>query len=218
MGWLSLSAKVRICFSRSTFRIKFVYGCINLLNQYLDYICNIQKSKINLKLYNMATITLKGNSIHTIGTLPAIGTKAPDFLLTAADLSDVNLSNFAGKRVVLNIFPSVDTGVCAASVRRFNVEVEKLKNTVVLCISADLPFALSRFCGAEGLSNVVTLSELRNREFGDNYGIRIIDGPLAGLLSRCVVVLDEKGTVIYSEQVPEIAQEPEYAPVMELLK
>lgn len=166
----------------------------------------------------MATITLQGNPIQTIGSLPAVGSKAPDFLLTAADLSDSSLSKFAGKRVVLNIFPSVDTGVCASSVRKFNAEVEKLSNTVVLCISADLPFALSRFCGAEGLSNVVTLSELRNREFGNNYGVRIVDGPLAGLLSRSVVVLDETGKVIYTEQVPEIVQEPDYAPVVELLK
>lgn len=166
----------------------------------------------------MATITLKGNSIKTIGQLPAVGTQASDFLLTGADLSDATLSQFAGKRVVLNIFPSVDTGVCAASVRRFNAEVSKLKNTVVLCISADLPFALSRFCGAEGLTNVVTLSELRNCEFGDNYGVRIVDGPLAGLLARAVIVLDETGKVIYTEQVPEITQEPDYAPVVELLK
>lgn len=166
----------------------------------------------------MATITLKGNPINTVGNLPKVGSKAPDFLLTAADLSDVNLSQYKGKRVVLNIFPSVDTGVCAASVRRFNAEVEKLNNTVVLCISDDLPFALSRFCGAEGLSNVITLSEVRNRDFGNNYGIRITDGPLAGILSRCVVVLDENGQVIYTEQVPEITQEPEYAPVVELLK
>lgn len=166
----------------------------------------------------MATITLQGNPIQTIGTLPAVGTKAPDFLLTAADLSDVNLSTYAGKRVVLNIFPSVDTGVCAASVRKFNAEVSKLSNTVVLCISADLPFALSRFCGAEGLSNVVTLSQLRNRDFGTAYGVSIIDGPLAGLLSRSVVVLDEASKVIYTEQVPEIVQEPDYAPVVNLLK
>jgi thioredoxin-dependent peroxiredoxin len=166
----------------------------------------------------MATITFKGNPIQTIGNLPALGTKAPDFLLTGSDLNDVKLGNYAGKRIVMNIFPSVDTGVCASSVRRFNVEIEKLKNTVVLCISADLPFALNRFCGAEGLKNVVTLSELRNCDFGDNYGVRMVDGPLAGLLSRAVVVVDETGKVIYTEQVPEIAQEPEYAPVVELLK
>jgi thioredoxin-dependent peroxiredoxin len=166
----------------------------------------------------MATITLKGNPINTVGNLPKVGSKAPDFLLTAADLSDASLNQFKGKRVVLNIFPSVDTGVCAASVRRFNAEIEKMNNTVVLCISNDLPFALSRFCGAEGLNNVINLSEMRNRDFGQDYGLRIIDGPLAGILSRCVVVLDENGQVIYTEQVPEITQEPEYAPVVELLK
>lgn len=166
----------------------------------------------------MATITLKGNPINTVGNLPKVGSKAPDFLLTAADLSDASLNQLKGKRVVLNIFPSVDTGVCAASVRRFNAEIEKMNNTVVLCISNDLPFALSRFCGAEGLNNVITLSEMRNRNFGQDYGLRIIDGPLAGILSRCVVVLDENGQVIYTEQVPEITQEPEYAPVVELLK
>jgi len=118
----------------------------------------------------------------------------------------------------LNIFPSVDTGVCAASVRQFNKEVSSLSNTVVLCVSVDTPFALSRFCGAEGLTNVVTLSELRARSFGEAYGLRIIDGPLAGVFSRSVVVLDEAGKVIYTEQVPEITQEPDYAPVVALLK
>lgn len=166
----------------------------------------------------MATITLKGGPVQTSGSLPAVGSQAPDFCLTGADLSDVSLINFAGKRVVLNIFPSVDTGVCAASVRQFNKEVSNMSNTVVLCISVDTPFALSRFCGAEGLSNVVTLSELRARSFGEAYGLRIIDGPLAGVFSRAVVVLDEAGKVIYTEQVPEITQEPEYAPVVALLK
>jgi thiol peroxidase len=166
----------------------------------------------------MATITLKGGPVQTSGSLPAVGSQAPDFCLTGADLADVSLANFAGKRVVLNIFPSVDTGVCAASVRQFNKEVSSLSNTVVLCVSVDTPFALSRFCGAEGLTNVVTLSELRARSFGEAYGLRIIDGPLAGVFSRSVVVLDEAGKVIYTEQVPEITQEPDYAPVVALLK
>jgi thiol peroxidase len=166
----------------------------------------------------MATITLKGGPVQTSGSLPAVGSQAPDFCLTGADLADVSLANFAGKRVVLNIFPSVDTGVCAASVRQFNKEVSNMSNTVVLCVSVDTPFALSRFCGAEGLSNVVTLSELRARSFGEAYGLRIIDGPLAGVFSRAVVVLDEAGKVVYTEQVPEITQEPEYAPVVALLK
>jgi thioredoxin-dependent peroxiredoxin len=166
----------------------------------------------------MATITFKGGPVQTSGNLPAVGSPAKDFSLTGSDLADVNLSKYAGKRIVMNIFPSIDTGVCASSVRRFNAEVEKLNNTVVLCISADLPFAHSRFCAAEGLSNVITLSEMRNRDFGTNYGLRMMDGPLAGLLSRAVVVVDEKGKVIYTEQVPEIAQEPDYAPVVALLK
>ena len=165
----------------------------------------------------MAEITLKGNKIHTYGTLPAVGSKAPDFLLTKTDLADVSLKDFAGKRIVLNIFPSIDTGVCAASVRRFNEEVQKLHDTVVLCASIDLPFAHSRFCGAEGLESVISVSELRKRQFGEDYGVRIIDGPLAGLFSRAVVVVDEKGVVKYTEQVPEIAQEPNYEAVLKAL-
>jgi len=166
----------------------------------------------------MATITLKGGPVQTSGSLPEVGSKAPDFCLTGANLADVSLAYYIGQRVVLNIFHSVDTGVCAASVRQFNKEVSNMSNTVVLCISVDTPFALSRFCGAEGLSNVVTLSELRARSFGEAYGLRIIDGPLAGVFSRAVVVLDEAGKVIYTEQVPEITQEPDYAPVVALLK
>jgi len=167
----------------------------------------------------MATITFKGTAVHTNGQLPSTGSKVKDFNLTGANLADVSLADYAGKRIVMNIFPSIDTGVCAMSVRRFNAEVEKMKNTVILCISADLPFAASRFCSAEGLSNVVTLSELRPpRSFGEDYGLRMIDGPLAGLLSRSVIVLDETGTVIYTEQVPEITQEPAYEPVVALLK
>lgn len=165
----------------------------------------------------MAEITLKGNKIHTYGTLPAVGSKAPDFALTKTDLADVSLKDFAGKKIVLNIFPSIDTGVCAASVRKFNEEVQKLENTVVLCASIDLPFAHSRFCGAEGLESVISVSELRKRQFGEDYGVRIVDGPLAGLFSRAVVVIDEKGVVTYTEQVPEIAQEPDYAAALKAL-
>lgn len=159
----------------------------------------------------MSKITLKGNSINTIGELPSVGTKAPNFKLTKTDLSDVSLSDFKGKRIVLNIFPSLDTSVCATSVRKFNAEAEKLKNTVVLCISRDLPFAHSRFCSTEGLNNVVSLSELRDNDFGKTYGVKITDGPLAGVFSRALLVLDENGKVIFSEQVPEITQEPDYA-------
>lgn len=166
----------------------------------------------------MATIALNGNPIHTIGTLPAPGTHAPDFLLTRTDLSDVRLADFAGKKIVLNIFPSLDTAVCAASVRKFNVEAAKLNQTIVLCISKDLPFAHSRFCTAEGIQNVVSASELRNGNFSRDYGVLITDGPLAGLMSRAVVVVDEKGMVKYTEQVPDIVQEPDYEAALAALK
>ena len=144
----------------------------------------------------MASITLKGNPISTVGTLPAKGAKAPAFSAVKTDLSVCSLSDLAGKKVVLNIFPSIDTGVCATSTRRFNAEASALKNTVVVCVSADLPFALNRFCGAEGLKDVVTVSTFRNPEFGKDYGVTIADGPLKGLLSRAVVVIDETGKVL----------------------
>jgi thiol peroxidase len=165
----------------------------------------------------MARITLKGSPINTCGTLPAKGTKAPDFTLTGSDLAEVSLNSFAGKKIVLNIFPSLDTSVCAAAVRRFNSEAGKLGNTAVLGISADLPYASSRFCSAEGLNNVVTLSTFRHPEFGDAYGVRIVDSKMAGLMSRAIVVIDEKGSVVYTEQVPEIAQEPDYAAALNAL-
>lgn len=158
----------------------------------------------------MADITLKGNPIHTKGNLPSVGSKAPDFKLTNSELSEKSLSDYKGKKVVLNIFPSVDTGTCAASVRRFNQEASGLDNTVVLCISRDLPFAQNRFCAAEGLTNVETLSEFRDGNFSDAYQLKITDGPLAGLMSRAVVVVNEDGNVIYTEQVPEIVDEPDY--------
>ncbi|MCB1193242.1 MAG: thiol peroxidase [Leptospiraceae bacterium] len=166
----------------------------------------------------MAQITFKGNKIHTSGELPMVGEEAPDFLLTGSDLQDVSISKYKGKKIILNIFPSIDTGVCATSVRKFNSEASKLSNTIVLCISTDMPFAHSRFCGAEGLKDVVTLSELRNRDFGAKYGLRITDGPLAGVLARSVVVVDENGKVTYTELVPEIAQEPDYAKALEHVK
>lgn len=158
----------------------------------------------------MSTVTLKGKTIQISGKLPEKGTKAPDFLLTKTDLSDVSLNSFEGKKIILNIFPSVDTAVCASSVRKFNEKAGALPNTVVLCVSLDLPFALGRFCGAEGLKGVVPVSEFKKKQFGESYGIRIQDGPLEGLLARAVVVLKEDGEVIYSELVPEIAQEPDY--------
>ncbi len=158
----------------------------------------------------MAKITLKGSDVHTVGELPAVGGKAPGFSLTRTDLTDVGPSDFPGKTLVLNIFPSVDTATCATSVRKFNAEASTRPGTVVLCISADLPFALKRFCGAEGLDQVVPLSDMRHKEFGDAYGLRIADGPLAGLLARAVVVLDQDGTVRHAQLVPEISQEPDY--------
>lgn len=166
----------------------------------------------------MANVKLGGNPVHTSGELPKRGEKAPDFSLTGGDLKDVSLKDFAGKRKILNIVPSVDTGVCAASARRFNQEAAKLTNVAILTISNDLPFAQKRFCASEGIKEVTPLSELRSREFGDAYGVRIVDGPMAGLLSRAVVVLDENDSVIYTEQVPEIAQEPDYEKVLAALR
>jgi len=166
----------------------------------------------------MAQITFKGNPIHTNGNLPEVGTKAPEFELTAADLSTKSLKDFAGKYVVLNIFPSVDTGVCAQSVRTFNKELSTLENTVVLCISKDLPFAQSRFCGAEGLNDVISLADYKSEDFATNYGVKMTEGPLAGLHSRAVVVVNPEGDVIYTEQVPEIAQEPSYEAAIAAVK
>jgi len=166
----------------------------------------------------MAKITLQGNAINTISELPQTGVIAPTFSLVSADLSEKTLADFKGKKVVLNIFPSLDTEVCAMSVRKFNEEVSKLENTVVLCISKDLPFAHGRFCSTEGIKNVVSLSEFKDDTFGTSYGVKIIDGPLAGLFSRAVVVLDEEGKVVYSEQVPEIVEEPNYAAAISSMK
>lgn len=158
----------------------------------------------------MANITFKGNPVQTSGELPVKGASAPDFTLVNRDLSETKLSDFKGKNVVLNIFPSLDTGTCAASVRRFNKEAASLDNTVVLGISADLPFAAGRFCSAEGIENVITLSTFRNNDFGSDYGLVMNNGPLKGLLARAVVVIDSEGKVLHTELVPEIAQEPDY--------
>ena len=158
----------------------------------------------------MATVTLGGNPIHTNGELPKTGSKAPDFKLVNTDLSMATLADFAGSKVVLNIFPSIDTGTCATSVRTFNAKASALSNTKVLCISRDLPFAQKRFCGAEGLENVINLSDFNTGSFGKDYGLEITDSVLAGLHSRVVIVLDENGVVKYAEQVPEIADEPNY--------
>ena len=156
------------------------------------------------------TVTLGGNAIQVHGTFPKTGSKAPAFSLVDGDLADVGLDKFAGKRKVLNIFPSIDTPTCATSVRKFNQAANSMKNAVVLCISADLPFAQKRFCGAEGLENVITLSLMRGREFLENYGVAIASGPLAGIAARALIVLDENNTVLHSELVSEIADEPNY--------
>ncbi len=158
----------------------------------------------------MAQITLGGNAITTFGELPAIGTTAPGFILVKGDLSKASLADFNGIRLVLNIFPSIDTGTCATSVRKFNERAANLDNTKVLCISRDTPFAMNRFCGAEGIANVITLSDFNTGKFGEDYGLTITSGPLEGLLSRAVVVIDENGTVVYTEQVGETKDEPDY--------
>ncbi|MEM0542930.1 thiol peroxidase [Flavobacterium sp. j3] len=158
----------------------------------------------------MASITLGGNPINTNGELPKVGSKAPDFKLVKTDLSIAPLADYAGSKLVLNIFPSIDTGTCATSVRTFNEKASTLENTKVLCISRDLPFAQKRFCGAEGLENVENLSDFRDGSFGKDYGLAMVESVLAGLHSRVVIILDENGTVKYAEQVPEIADEPNY--------
>ncbi len=165
----------------------------------------------------MSTVTFHGKPVRVDGSFPTVGAAAPAFSLVAGDLSDAGLSRFAGKRKVLNIFPSVDTPTCAASVRHFNEAAGKLDHTVVLCISADLPFAQARFCGAEGLNNVVNLSMMRGRQFLVDYGVAIADGPLAGLAARAVVVLDEHDKILHTELVGEIADEPNYAAALKAL-
>lgn len=158
----------------------------------------------------MANITLGGNPVETIGNLPEVGSSAPNFTLTAPDLADKTLADYSGTRVVLNVFPSIDTGTCAQSVRTFNKRASELENTKVLCVSKDLPFAMSRFCGAEGIENVETLSDYKNGNFGTNYGLAFKNGPLETLHSRCVIVLDADGSVLHTEQVGEIVDEPNY--------
>lgn len=156
------------------------------------------------------TVTLRGEPVHTVGKLPAVGTFVKEFTLTAVDLTEKRLSDFQGKYVILNIFPSVNTGVCALSVRKFNEDAANLPNTTVLCISKDLPFAQKAFCGAEGIDRVVMLSDFRT-DFGMQYGVQLAEGPMRGLLSRAVVVIDPAGKIVYEEQVPELSQEPNYA-------
>ena len=166
----------------------------------------------------MATVTLKGNAIHTLGDLPETGSKAPDFQLVKNDLSTTSLSAYKGKKVVLNIFPSIDTGTCAMSVRKFNKEAGELENTVILCISKDLPFAQARFCGAEGIDQVEMLSDFKDGNFGKSYQVEFTDGPLQSLLSRAIVVLDTDGNIVHNEQVKETVDEPDYASALEALK
>lgn len=166
----------------------------------------------------METLYFKGTPCHTSGNVPVAGENAPDFTLTAVDLSEVRLSDYRGKRVVLNVFPSLDTAVCAASVRRFNKEAADFDNTVVLCVSMDLPFAMSRFCTTEGLQRVVTASAFRSPAFAKAYGVELVDGPLKGLLARAVLIVDEEGKVVYSDLVNEITNEPDYAGAVYVLK
>jgi len=158
----------------------------------------------------MATVTLQGTPSKTVGSLPEVGQKAPDFKLTAVDLSTKSLADFKGSRLVLNVFPSIDTGTCAQSVRTFNEKASGLENTKVINVSKDLPFAMGRFCGAEGLDNVTNLSDYKTGDFGENYGLSFADGPLETLLSRCIIVIDENGNVLHNEQVGEIVDEPNY--------
>jgi thiol peroxidase len=165
----------------------------------------------------MAKITFKGSEINSVGNLPKTNTKAPNFKLTAVDLSTKTLEAFKGKNVLLNIFPSVDTGTCAASVRQFNTEASELENTKVLCISKDLPFAQARFCAAEGLENVINLSDFKTSDFGNDYGVTLADSPLEGLHSRAVIVIDKDGTVVYTEHVAEVTEEPNYKAALEAL-
>ncbi len=166
----------------------------------------------------METIYLQGKACHTYGTTPRMGEKAPCYTLVKPDLSEVHCSDYRGKRVVLSIFPSLDTAVCAASVRRFNQEAAGLENTVVLCVSMDLPFAAARFCTAEGIEGVTVASAFRSPMFGQKYGLQIVDGPLAGLLARAVIVLDEERNVIYSDLAPEITTEPKYDEALDVLR
>ncbi len=158
----------------------------------------------------MASVTFKGSPVKINANLPEVGSQAPDFKLVGSGLNEINLSDYKGKKVVLNIFPSIDTGVCAASVRNFNKWASQNENTVVICVSKDLPFAQGRFCGAEGLENVITASDFRYNNFATDYGVLMLDGPLAGLMARSVVAIDENGNVAYNQLVPEIVEEPSY--------
>lgn len=166
----------------------------------------------------METTHFQGTPCHTYGELPSVGSKAPAFDLVSRDLTQVRNTDFPNKRIVLNVFPSLDTPVCAASVRRFNKEAAQLDNTVVICVSMDLPFAAGRFCTAEGIEDCIVTSAFRSAEFAEKYGLQIVDGPLKGLLARAVIIIDERGNVIYRELVPEITNEPDYEAAIDILK
>ena len=201
---------------KKIFIAKRIYLAVLSTNVFINNLIILTfEFKLNLK--KMADITLKGNPINTIGNLPEVGSKALEFSLKTVALATNSLSDFIGKNVILNIFPSVDTGTCATSVREFNKQAAQLENTVVLCISKDLPFAQARFCGAEGIENVVMLSDFANGSFGKDYGLEITNGPLANLHSRAVIVLDANGKVIHTEQVPDIVDEPNYEAALNVI-
>ncbi len=195
--------------------------CITLFVTSIAISCQAQtkESPKATKMENTTgtTITLGGNAIHTVGTLPATGTAVKDFTLTGDDLKEKTLSDFKGKYIIMNIFPSVNTGVCSKSVRKFNEDAAGLTNTTVLCISKDLPFAQKQFCGAEGIDHVVMLSDFRT-DFGHSFGVQIADGPMRGLLSRAVIVVNPEGKIVYEQQVPEIGQEPDYTAAIAAIK
>jgi thiol peroxidase len=169
-------------------------------------------------MHRMSIVTLKGAPLHTTGTLPPVGSKAPDFTVTKTDLSEIKLKNYLGQKIVLNIFPSLDTSTCASAMMKFNEIAGQFQNVLFLCISADLPFAQKRFCTAAHLENVQPVSVFRHTKFGEDYGVTITDGPLAGLLSRAVVVLDESGNIQYTQQVTEISDEPDYSAVTQTIQ
>jgi len=188
-----------------------------LVSPYLAEIFIPIKHQSNTEYHIMAQITFKGTTVNTSGSLPAIGSAAPDFSLVNTDLSTVTLADFAGKKVIINVFPSVDTGVCALQLKAFNEKVANRDDVILLFVSLDLPFAFGRFCGAEGIENAITTSDFRSQTFAEGYGVKLIDGPLAGLLTRAVIVLDESHTVTYSELVSEITNEPNYDAAMAAL-
>lgn len=196
-------------------------GCAVFFATVLSANCMAQANQSS-KITNMETttgtaITLGGNAIHTVGKLPAVGTEVKNCTLTGDDLKDKSLADYKGKYIIMNIFPSVNTGVCSKSVRKFNEDAAGLTNTAVLCISKDLPFAQKQFCGAEGIDKVVMLSDFRT-DFGHSYGVQIADGPMRGLLSRAVIVVNPEGRIVYEQQVPEIGQEPDYAAAIAAIK